>query len=129
MHKVMRHYHTILLKEYVWLLCGRMLYAAVYVFWGFEMLIRSFCVVFRDTSPLRRFPLELLPFGVGILEVIINFIVIVILELHPWHAHWIVDIAGYLTLVKHSIIFFCYGLFAVSIVVGCKTGFDDKKLE
>jgi hypothetical protein len=53
----MRHYHTsertatelsppsspwlaVLLKEYVWLLCGRMLYAFIYVFWGVEMLTR-----------------------------------------------------------------------------------------
>lgn len=142
----MRHYHTsertatelsppsspwlaVLLKEYVWLLCGRMLYAFIYVFWGVEMLTRSFCVVFRDTSPLRRYPLELLPISVGVLEVVANFIVVVILELHPWHAHWMVDAAGFLTLIKHSLMFVCYALFTLSILVGFKTGFDDKKLE
>lgn len=106
-----------------------MLYALIYVFWGFEVLTRTYCVVFRESSLLRRVPLELVPFAIGVLEVIANFIVIIILELHPWHVHWIVDVAGYLTLIKHTLIFFCWALFALSIVVGCKTGFHDQKLE
>jgi hypothetical protein len=60
-----------------------------------ELLSRTYCVVFHEKSLLRRYPLELLPFLVGALEVVANCLVIAIIAGHPFHPHWLVNIAGF----------------------------------
>jgi hypothetical protein len=93
------------------------------------MLSRTYCVVFHEKSLFRRYPLELLPFGVGALEVIANSLVIAIIAGHPFHPHWLVNIAGFLTLIKHSITVVCWLLGVVAVLIGLKSGFNDRKLE
>lgn len=79
LHKVVHQYHPQLMREYVWLLVLRWFYGLVYGFWGVEVLMRTHRVVHSDRSPLRRLPLELLPFLIALLEVVANTIVIFIL--------------------------------------------------
>lgn len=78
---------------------------------------------------MRRYPLQLLPFLIGALEVIANSLVIAIIAGHPFHPHWLVNIAGFLTLIKHSTTVVCWLLGFLAVAIGLKTGFNDRKLE
>jgi len=114
LHKVMNQYHPLLLKEYIWLLVARSVWMFAASFWGVEMLARGYGN-FLPPEHARWRIVELVPLLIAFMEIVINAGVVWILYWHPFHAHWLVDVCGYSTLVKHTLTYLCIGVFVYGV--------------
>jgi len=64
------------------------------------------------------------------LEIFINAITIFIMKDHPNHVHGLVTMAGWLTLLKHCIIYLTYGVVLLGVLGHLKNAVtQQKKLE
>lgn len=71
-----------------------------------------------------------MPFGVAFLEATVNFVVVFTLYYHPLHVHWLIDVAGLLSLLKHVAWYLCYALVLVGALLQLLRALNaNKKLE